>query len=893
LTKLLGYCISYSAHRVAASVERKKLASILSNGSVQLTNIFRVIYMRFILTIMVVLASFSSIAKPLSYYFEQQVEFDSTIPTPQEVLGYQVGEWHVRHDQLVRYMEILAQKSDRINFEVIGRTHEQRPLVMLTITAANKLKNIEKTRQAHLARLNNSNNKTAEQPSVVWMGYSVHGNESSGSNAALLVAYYLAAAQGDEINELLNNTVILLDPSLNPDGLARFANWANSNRGMNLSSDPQTREHVESWPSSRTNHYWFDLNRDWLLLQHPESRARIAKFHYWKPNILTDFHEMGPNSSYFFQPGIPSRKHPITPEENVSLTKAIANYHAKTLDENNALYFTEESFDDFYYGKGSTYPDVNGGVGILFEQASSRGHIQETINGPLTFAFTIKNQLLTSLSTFKAAIDNRQALLEYQANFYNKAVELAKDEDYQGYIVQADEDHTRTNDFLSILKQHQINAYPMKEGLKAEGKNFTANSYFVPLAQPQYRLVKAIFSEQQNFADNTFYDVSGWTLAHAFNLPFAKVNSRWGLEVEKTAWQKPKQPELASLTKNYAYGFAWNDMQAPKMLNSLLQQGIKARVALKPLTAVSTNAEVNFDAGSIIIPAGLQTDTNWVTKLNQAQSQFGIEVKPITTGLTSKGADLGSRSMAVVSAPKVLLVGGKGVSQYEAGEVWYYLDRFVGVAPTIVEMNRLASLELSNYSHIVLPHGNYSTLSDSDKVAIKSWVRKGGVIWGHKGGAKFLADQQLLKASYLSRRDVASAFDTQGLKYADKDHLAGRQRIAGAIFNTKVDTTHPLMFSFKRDTLPVFKNSTWLLEASQAPFVNILTYTQQPLLAGFTDAINVEQVAGGAALMAHSYGRGSVIAMTDNPVFRGYWYGTSRLLSNALFFGHTFRVSGN
>ena len=309
--------------------------------------------------------SFSSVAKPLSYYFEDDVVFDPAIPTPEEVLGYQVGEWHVRHDQLVRYMEVLAQKSDRINFEIIGRTHEQRPLVMLTVTAPNKLTQIEQIRQAHLARLGNNSKKANDEPAVVWMGYSVHGNESSGSNASLLTAYYLAAAQGDEINNLLNNTVILLDPSLNPDGLARFANWANSNRGMNLSSDPKTREHTENWPSSRTNHYWFDLNRDWLLLQHPESRARIAKFHQWKPNVLTDFHEMGPNSSYFFQPGIPSRKHPITPIENVTLTKAIANYHAKTLDENNALYFTEESFDDFYYGKGSTYPDVNGGIGIL------------------------------------------------------------------------------------------------------------------------------------------------------------------------------------------------------------------------------------------------------------------------------------------------------------------------------------------------------------------------------------------------------------------------------------------------------------------------------------------------------------------------------------------------
>ncbi|TGE81017.1 peptidase M14 [Pseudoalteromonas sp. KS88] len=847
--------------------------------------------MRLIITIFTLLLSFSSIAQPLSYYFEDDVKFDPAIPTPKEVLGYEVGEWHVRHDQLVRYMEVVAEKSDRINFEVIGRTHEQRPLVMLTITSADKLASVEQTRQAHLARLKGKQTSDKDQPAVVWMGYSVHGNESSGSNTALLVAYYLAAAQGKEVETLLDNTVILLDPSLNPDGLARFANWANSNRGMNLSSDPQTREHVESWPSSRTNHYWFDLNRDWLLLQHPESRARIAKFHHWKPNILTDFHEMGPNSTYFFQPGIPTRKHPITPDENVSLTKAIANYHAKTLDENNALYFTEESFDDFYYGKGSTYPDVNGGVGILFEQASSRGHVQETQNGTLTFPFTIKNQLLTSMSTFQAAIDNRKALLDYQAKFYNQAVDLANEEDFKGYVVDAGKDAARFSLFLDLLKQHKITAYPLNKALKVEGKRFSEQSYFIPLAQAQFRLVKAVFSEQKRFVDNTFYDVSGWTLAHAFNLEFAAVKSSWGLDVGTTAWQQQDKATFSPLTKQYAFGFKWDNYLAPKMLSTLLSQGVKARVALNPLSAKSVSSSVDFSAGSIIVPAGIQDQDNWVELLNAAQNEFGIEITPITSGLTSKGADLGSRSLAVVKAPKVLLVGGRGTSQYEVGEVWYYLDRFVGVAPTIVEMQRLGRLELSDYSHIVLAHGNYNSLSDADKVAIKTWVRKGGVIWGHKGGAKFLVDQQLLKTSYLSRQDIASAFKTDGLSYGDKDDLAGRQRIAGAIFNTSVDLTHPLTYSLERNTLPVFKNSTWLLEASKAPFVNVLEYTQKPLLAGFTDDINVEQVAGAAGLVAHSYGRGNVIGMTDNPVFRGYWYGTSRLLSNALFFGHAFRAS--
>ena len=849
--------------------------------------------MRFLVAIMMIMLSFSSLGKPLSYYFDDDVTFDPAIPTPEQVLGYQVGEWHVRHDQLVRYMQILADKSDRINFEVIGRTHEQRPLVMLTITAANKLTNIEHIRKAHLARLNNNtDSNNSAQPAVVWMGYSVHGNESSGSNASLLVAYYLAAAQGDAIDNLLNNTVILLDPALNPDGLARFANWANSNRGMNLSSDPNTREHQENWPTSRTNHYWFDLNRDWLLLQHPESRARIAKFHQWKPNVLTDFHEMGPNSSYFFQPGIPSRKHPITPEQNVTLTKAIANYHAKTLDKNNALYFTEESFDDFYYGKGSTYPDVNGGIGILFEQASSRGHIQETINGPLTFAFTIRNQLLTSLSTFKAVVDNRKALLDYQATFYNQAAEQASNENFQGYVVEGTLDTSRTAHFLEILKQHKIDAYKLTAPMKANGIAFSKNSYYVPLGQPQYRLVKAIFSEQKNFADNTFYDVSGWTLPHAFNLPFSKVKSNWGLDVEEKAWSNADKRSIPDVDESYAFAFSWDDYLAPKLLNRLLHQGIKVRVTLSPFTATSTSGEVSFKAGSIIIPTGLQKNPQLLAILNQAQDEFGIVITPITTGLTSKGVDLGSRSMAVVNEPRVLLIGGQGISQYEVGEVWYYLDRFVGLAPTIVEMSRLSSLELNNYTHIILVNGNYTGLSDTDKVTIKNWVRNGGVIWGHKGGAKLLADEALLKANYLSRSKLASAFKTKGLNYGDKNSLAGRQRIAGAIFNTHVDLTHPLSFSLTRENLPVFKNSTWLLKASNAPFVNVLTYTKKPLLAGFTDAINVKQIAGAAGLIAHSYGRGTVIGMTDNPVFRGYWYGTSRLLSNALFFGHLVRASG-
>lgn len=841
--------------------------------------------------VMVIYLPFTVVAKPLNYYFSEDVQFDPTIPTPSDVLGYEVGQWHVRHDQLVQYMRVLADKSDRVDIKTIGYSHEQRPLLLLTITAPNQLQRIEQIRAQHLARLSSSEVKT-ETPAVAWMGYSVHGNEPSGSNAALLVAYYLAAAQGDAVQTLLNNTIVLLDPSLNPDGLARFAQWANSNRGMNLSADPQHREHVEAWPSGRTNHYMFDLNRDWLLLQHPESQARVAQFHHWKPNVLTDFHEMGSNSSYFFQPGIASRTHPLTPKMNVTLTEILATFHAKSLDKDKQLYFTQESFDDFYYGKGSTYPDANGAIGILFEQASSRGHVQDTVNGRLSFSQTIKNQLTTSLSTFEGVIKNKVKLQAYQQQFYMGASALAEKEKFEGYVVAAGHDKQKFEQFLSVLSQHKIEAFELTKEYKVGKYQYQKGDMYVPLSQSQYRLIKAIFSEQQSFQDNTFYDVSGWTLAHAFNLQFSQAASTWGLKVADEPWRSPIKEQFSKLSETYAYGFSWQAWNAPKMLNYLLSNNITARVAMKSFTAETAGLQHDFSAGSIIVPAGLQRNAQWLSVLNNAQSKFAVKVHPIDTGLTSKGIDLGSRNMRALSLPKVLLVGGQGSSQYEVGEVWYHLDKHLGIAPTLIEQHRLGKVDLTRYSHVILTDGRFNKLSDRAKVALTGWVNKGGVIWGHKRGAKWLMDSQLLNAQSITRKEMAEQFNTEGLQYGSRDALAAKQRIAGAIFATELDLSHPLSFGFQRRLLPMFKNSTWLLKTPEQPFLLVNKYTKDPLLSGYAAKENVAKISESAAVVAHRYGQGSVIASSDNPVFRGYWYGSSRLLTNALFFGHTLSVQG-
>ena len=463
----------------------------------------------------------------------------------------------MRHDQLVDYMRTLAAQSERVSLIETGRTHENRPLLLLAITSPANQQNLTQIQQRHLSQLGNK--PAANDPLIIWMGYSVHGDESSGSNAALLVAYYLAAGQNDQIDQLLENNVVLLDPSINPDGLARFAQWANMHKGKVAVSDPNNREHQQAWPSARTNHYWFDLNRDWLLLTHPESRARVKQFQQWRPHVLTDFHEMGSNSTFFFQPGVPARKNPWTPLRNVELTAELAKFHAAALDDNKQLYFSEEGYDDFYFGKGSTYPDAHGSIGILFEQASSRGHVMATRYGDLSFSQTIQNQVTTSLSTFAGALAKKQDILQYQHEFKQQTAQLIAKDEVLGYVIQEKLDHTKFQRFLAILQAHQIRYQKLSKDLTVEDQRFdAASSVFVPLDQPQYRLIRSIFSTRQSFDDNTFYDVSNWNLALSFNLSYRAVMKKvWGKVAVDTQDFSAKQAlKLDLLDQAYAYAFS-------------------------------------------------------------------------------------------------------------------------------------------------------------------------------------------------------------------------------------------------------------------------------------------------------------------------------------------------
>ncbi|MEZ4888286.1 MAG: M14 family metallopeptidase [Chitinophagales bacterium] len=831
----------------------------------------------------------------LEYYLPKDVSYNENIPTPESILGHPVGKWHVSHDKLVWYMQTIAAASDRISIETYARSYEDRPLLLLTITSPKNHQNIEAIREAHLKNTNPETAKDVnieEMPVVVYQGFSIHGNEASGSNAALILVYHLAAAEGKEIEDLLQNTVILLDPCFNPDGFHRFSTWVNMHKSKNLVADTDSRELNEQFPNGRTNHYWFDLNRDWLLTQHPESQGRVEIFHRWKPNILTDHHEMGSNATFFFQPGIPERLNPNIPAKNQELTFKIGEFHAKALDKIGSLYYTQESYDDFYVGKGSTYPDVHGSIGILFEQASSRGHLQQTENGLLSFPFTIRNQFKTALSTLEASNSLRTDLLSFQQSFFKEAFKKADQDGTKAYIVAAGKDNGRLRHFIEWLNRHHIDAYYTQKSTSVEGKNFPEKSLVIPTNQLQYSLIKASFEKYTSFNDSLFYDVSSWTLPLAFNLDYAALDKRalgrdlMGEKMPNSLRTMPKRKIIGDKSE-YAYVFRWDEYYAPKMLYALLKKGMIAKVASQPFGIETADGFQQFDYGTILIPVGNNQEQfidgeNLRILLEAESAQNGIEVYALSTGLTPNGADLGSRTFERLRLPKILMVVGKGVSGYDAGEIWHLLDQRFDIEITLVDSNEFNGINLDSYNTLVLSHGSYGLINTLD---LQQWLKKGNTLITMRGASKWASDQKISNAVF--KENGPDEDNTVRKPYNEAAQRFGAQYIGGAIFEANLDLTHPLAYGYSKANIPVFRRDTHFMEPTKNDYAMPLQYTSKPLISGYISKPNLQQLAKSAAIVVNGVGQGRVISMADNPNFRAYWYGTNKLFLNGIFFGHT------
>lgn len=841
--------------------------------------------MKKLLLIVLLFAICSSlVAQDLRYYLPDSVTYDPSIPKPKDIIYHEVGEWHVTHDRLVNYMKAIAVAApQRVKLETMGFTYEGRPQVLLIFTSLKNQQRLEEIRQQHIKLADPAQSASVNidnMPIVVWIGHSIHGNESSGANASLLSAYYLAAAQGKQIEELLDNVVILFDPSFNPDGLQRFSTWANQHKSKNLVSDPNSREFNEVWPGGRFNHYWFDLNRDWLPAVHVESQNRVAWFQKWKPNILTDHHEQGSNATFFFQPGVPSRVNPLTPEKNQELTGKLAKFHAQFLDRIGSLYFTKENYDDFYYGKGSTYPDVQGCIGILFEQASSRGHLQQTNNGLLSFPFTIKNQFVTTLSTLEGAKQLRKEFLAFQRNFYNEAANRAAAYPVKGYVFGDKNDLAKTFHFAEMLKRHQIEINNLP-GNWTDAAFEKGSSYMVSLNQPQHSLIRAIFEKTFDYKDSLFYDITSWTMPLAFGMPYQEITSSFMMGSKAEELKMPKS-SVTGGRSGYAYLIKWDELYAPAALNELLNADIAVKVATSNFELNEGGSNLKFQRGTLMIPVTMQTgdDETVFAKISGVTEKYRLKTYAVTSGSAASGIDLGSSKFVPVTRPAIAMITGPGVNATDAGEVWHLLDQRMNITATHLEPTVFNRVDMNRYNTLIMVGGNYP---DINKDKLKTWVQSGGTLILSEEAVSWAAQNGISDVKF---KKTKSPVDSAGkLSYTDREQIDGSQQVQGAIFGADVDLAHPLAYGYNQKTVSLFKANKVFMEKSKNPYATPFYYGSNPLQSGWISKENGDAVKNSAAVVVNTVGSGRVINIADNPNFRAFWLGGSKLFMNAIFFG--------
>lgn len=838
----------------------------------------RINVMAFIYFFCFTMISFSQVE--LDYYLPE-ISYDTEMPTPEDILGYQIGEWHLSHDQLVSTLKTLCENSDKCIYQEYGRTHENRPLVNLVISSEKNLNKLDQLVSKHsqltYPNISNKVNKD-DTPIIIYQGYSVHGNESSGANASPLIAYYLLAGRSSMLDNLLDEAIIVLDPCYNPDGLQRFSTWANSHKHTYPTTDPNSREFNEVWPGGRTNHYWFDLNRDWLFTIHPSSQARIENFHKWKPDILTDHHEMGSNSTFFFQPGVPSRTNPNTPPINQALTEDIGAYHAASLDSIGSLYYTKESFDDFYYGKGSTYPDINGCIGILFEQASARGHLRETKNGLLSFPFTIRNQFVTALSTQKAALEMKETLLDFKKDYYKQRY----DEASTGFYIFEEDDYYKKRYFIDLLHRHEIDVYRNEKDISIDGKTFsTKDSYIVPKKQRQTTVVKTIFEKVHEFKDSIFYDVSAWTIPLALNMKYGESDKKVKINEDLKLVELPRFKNNNDIDQNaYAIALDWSCYLSPSLLYDLQSKDIKVRVIRQETNFKENNRAVTLTAGDVIIPLSNQAmnKTELIDYiLNESNERF-INIRVLDSGFNTDGKSIGSPSQSILPQPEVAMIVGEGINAYEAGDTWYQLDYRYRMPITMIDKTDVPFADLSRYNMIILPDGNYST-DDNVHNKIKEWTKDGGTLLAMRKAISYLSKTDMLKLTVKKEKNISVA-DSTHTKFRN---YRGSQVIGGAIVESEVDLDHPLFYGYENNILPVFKKGTQFYMYSDET-ASPMKYSSVPLLSGYASKSNQDKASNAMGILCSKYGKGKIISMVDNPNFRGYWLGGSRLFANAIFF---------
>jgi len=828
------------------------------------------------------------------YYFAGRGRLNSAIPTPESFFGFRIGHSIVRYDKTVEYLRLLADKSDRASLEVFGLSYEGREQVVLIITSPDNQKNLESIRLEHLKVVDPAASiDLSSQKTIVHLGYNVHGGEIAGMDAAVVAAYYLVASEDESIVNRLKDVVVLIEPSLNPDGRERAATFINGFGSVAPVADPADRGHSGGFVPHRGNHFWNDLNRDWLPLAQPESRNRVAYYHRWYPNIYLDFHEMGSSSTYYFEPSPRNNWSPTLPPETYEVMhNLLARYFADALNNIGTLYYTKENFTNYSPIYGSTYPDFEGGIGSTLEIGSTSGVEIETDAGIRTFARNVRDNFEVSIAALRAGADDKDAFIRHQKDFFKSALTQA-DREAEKYIVFGSKDDLSLNRlFINLLLTHQIKVYELTAPFSQGDKRFEPGSaYVIPYHQPHFRILNAIFEEQKKFATTVFMDISAPSIVHGYGIPFVKTKT-----VIKEGSPVVKAPEVTGKVDGratYAYAFEYSDYLAPRALYYLQNNGVKTRVAQKAFTAKTGSGQRSFERGTIIIPVHYQTLSadEVYSLLNEAAAQAHITVSSITDGFSLSGVDLGSDNNRVIKKPVVATITGGGsgygggANWTSVGELWALLSNTYNIPLSKIDYQTFENLNPSRYTAIVLTGA--TPLSRQAVARLTEWVESGGTLIATGGAVQWAAAQGLVSRQ---QPDTARSRqpDTDPARSGGGGGIGSRaadENISGAILNGTLNLNHPLTYGLTSKDFYILKTSPTGLPTPANKDNIVLTVASGESVSGYVPETLRDKLKDQAVVTAVNRGRGAVVLFGESPTYRGYWLAPGRLLTNAIFFG--------
>lgn len=805
--------------------------------------------------------------------------------SPGEFLGYEPGEDFTPHHRVVDYLEHVASASPLVRIEPYGKSVEGRPLMVAYISSPDNLERIEDIRTDNLRRAGLADGAVSGPPRlVVWLSYNVHGNEAAGTEAALATLYELIRPGNAQAASWLEDVVVIMDPCLNPDGRERYVQWYRQTRGQTPDPDPAAREHFEPWPGGRSNHYYFDLNRDWAWQVQPETRARVALYNRWMPQVHVDFHEQGVDAPYYFAPAAEPYHDRITPWQR-EFQMVIGRNNAKYFDANNWLYFTRQVFDLFYPSYGDTWPTFNGAIGMTYEQGGSgrAGLAIRTSEGDtLTLRDRVAHHVTSGLSTIETAVAHRDELLTQFEAYFDQGD--SPQGDYQTFVLRSGHP-----DGLSALtsyldRQGIVYGYAVRD-LRTSGYRYADSEegpvtvmpgdLVVSTRQPKSTLVTVLFEPRPILRDSLTYDLTAWALPYVYGLEAYALTGDVETRPEAPA-ADPRSPAITG--QPYAYLAEWRSTADASFLAGLLKQGIRVRFTQQPFVI----GDRTFAQGTLILTrAGNEgAGQNFDRIVKDAASRADRTLYPVESGFVTTGPDFGSDDVRFLRTPRIAVLSGPSVSPYALGEVRFFLEQELDYPATLIDVEQLGNVRLHEYDVIVMPGGSYTELRGEGKLTeLKNWIRGGGRLIALESALDLLSGD---KDFGLVEKAGSDSADAQLTYFGDRGRAGIADDVPGSIFSVRLDSSHPLAFGYS-DTYYSLKRSvkaySYLTEGW-----NVGTIGENALRSGFAGHKALSRLTEVLVFGEKPMGRGSVVYMVDNPLFRGFWESGKLLMANALFF---------